>query len=81
MYVHPAVSVRGASCKAEPLVAKKCTQVTVLLDHGEFERSKTCSAERGFEKSTLIARLVWDHWDRVGYQQQRRLPLEEVGGL
>ena len=62
------------------LVAKKRDKVTVLLDPGEYERFEAYCTQRGFKKSTLIARLIRDHLDREGYQQQRRLPLEGAGG-
>ena len=63
------------SARRNPYVAKKRNQVTVLLDHEEFERFESYCAERGFKKSTLIARLIRDHLDGEGYRQQRRLPL------
>jgi len=39
----------------------------VLLDPGEAERFERYCVERGFKKSTLIARLVREHLDSQGF--------------
>lgn len=55
---------------------KKRTKITVLLDGEEFDRFESYCEERGFKKSTLIARLIRDHLDKEGYRApQRQLPL------
>lgn len=57
------------------LVAKKRDKVTVLLDPGEYERFEAYCAQRGFKKSTLIARLIRDYLDSEHFQSQGSLPL------
>ena len=57
------------------LVAKKREKVTVLLDEDEYERFDAYCTQRGFKKSTLIARLIRDYLDSEHFQEQRRLPL------
>ena len=56
-------------------VAKKREKVTVLLDDDEYARFEAYCTQRGFKKSTLIARLIRDHLDSEHFQAQRRLPL------
>ena len=56
-------------------MAEKRHQVTVLLDLQEHHRFNAYCNERGFKKSTLIARLIRDHLDEEGYRLQRTLPL------
>ena len=56
-------------------MAEKRYQITVLLDQEEHVRFKAYCDERGFKKSTLVARLIRDHLDDEGYRLQRRLPL------
>jgi hypothetical protein len=46
---------------------KKPIKITVLLDDAEFERFDNYCRERGFKKSTLIARLVRNFLDMEGY--------------
>ena len=57
-------------------VAKKRYQITVLLGREEHERFIAYCADRGFKKSTLVARLIRDHLDSEGYRLQRPLPLD-----
>ena len=38
-------------------------------------RFKAYCDERGFKKSTLVARLIRDHLDNEGFRLQRSLPL------
>lgn len=57
------------------LVAQKRKKITVLLDYEEFQRFEDYCDERGFKKSTLIARLIKDHLNGQGFQPQRELPL------
>ena len=56
------------------MIAKRY-QVTVLLDEHEHVRFKAYCHERGFKKSTLVARLIRDHLDNEGFRLQRPLPL------
>ena len=46
---------------------KKPIKITVLLDDAEFERFDNYCRERGFKKSTLIARLIRNFLDMEGY--------------
>ena len=45
-------------------------QVTVLLEHQEDRRFSAYCEEKGYKKSTLIARLVREHLDREGFHSQ-----------
>ena len=56
-------------------VAAKRFQITVLLDREEHVRFSAYCDERGYKKSTLVARLIRDHLDSEGYRTQRPLPL------
>ena len=42
---------------------RKRMKISVLLDSEEFDRFDAYCQERGFKKSTLIARLIRDHLD------------------
>lgn len=46
---------------------KTPAKVTVLLSDDEFERLDTYCRDRGFKKSTLIARLIRQYLDMEGY--------------
>ena len=48
-------------------------KITVLLSDAEFGRFEDYCREKGFKKSTLIARLIRDHLDREGFHSQRDL--------
>ncbi len=54
---------------------KRRRKVTVLLDKEAFESLDAFCQERGFKKSTLIARLIRDHLAAEGFHIQRKLPL------
>lgn len=56
-------------------MSQKRVKVTVLLDREEFERFDAYCEQRGFKKSTLIARLIRDHLAESGFRLQRELPL------
>ncbi len=56
-------------------MAEKRYQITVLLDQEEHVRFKAYCDERGFKKSTLVARLIRDHLDNEGYRLQRSFSL------
>jgi hypothetical protein len=46
---------------------KSPTKVTVLLNDEEFDRLDQFCRDRGFKKSTLIARLIRQYLDLEGY--------------
>jgi hypothetical protein len=46
---------------------RKPIKITVLLDDAEFERFDNYCRERGFKKSTLIARMIRNYLDMEGY--------------
>ena len=48
-------------------------RVQVLLSRELSERFNLYCGEKGFKKSTLIARLVREHLDAEGHQHQPRL--------
>jgi hypothetical protein len=43
-------------------------RVQVLLQTGEAERFERFCKERGYKKSTLIARLIREHLDSEGFE-------------
>lgn len=43
-------------------------RVQVLLQAGEAERFERFCKERGYKKSTLIARLIREHLEREGFE-------------
>ena len=49
---------------------RKRAKISVLLDSEEFERFDAYCQERGFKKSTLIARLIREHLDESKYDEQ-----------
>jgi hypothetical protein len=49
------------------MARKKPTKITVLLSDEEFDRFDRYCQERGFKKSTLIARLIRQYLDLEGY--------------
>lgn len=53
------------------------SKITVLLSEAEFLRFDTYCEERGFKKSTLIARLIREHLNNECFQEQATLALEE----
>jgi len=48
-------------------------KVSVVLSVEEYERLTHFCADKGFKKSTLMARLLRDYLDRQGYQTQKGL--------
>ena len=50
-------------------------RISVLLTEREDARFSSYCLDRGFKKSTLIARLVREHLDREGYAEQAELDL------
>jgi len=61
-------------------VVKDRNKITVILDAEEFDRFESFCKQRGFKKSTLIARLIREHLDKEGFQAQRQLPLGSSRG-
>lgn len=53
----------------------RMTKVTVLLPERDFARLDSYCGERGFKKSTLIARLIRDYLDSEHFPNQETLPL------
>jgi hypothetical protein len=53
-------------------------KVSVLLTPAEESRFSSYCSERGFKKSTLIARLIRDHLDHETYPIQAPLFSEDV---
>ena len=50
---------------------KMPSKITVLLTDEEFDRFDSYCRERGYKKSTLIARLIRQYLDLEGYGSQR----------
>jgi hypothetical protein len=63
-------------------MSERKAKISVVLSLEDFERYQAYCEEKGFKKSTLIARLVRDHMDAAGYQLQRPLliPAQRVDG-
>ena len=53
---------------------RKRVKISVLLASEEFDRFEAYCQERGFKKSTLIARLVRDHLDESTTDGQAKPP-------
>ena len=51
----------------------KITRIQVLMDDDEAGRFEEYCRDRGFKKSTLIARLVREHLDKESFHPQREL--------
>ena len=63
-----------------PANRKKPAKITVLLDDEEFARFDGYCRDRGFKKSTLIARLIRQFLDMEGYGLQgQRSPASRFG--
>lgn len=48
-------------------------KISVLLDQDESERFGAYCHEKGYKKSSLIARLIREHLEREGYYHQPNL--------
>jgi hypothetical protein len=48
-------------------------RIQVLIGREDARRFEAYCRDRGFKKSTLIARLIRDHLDRERYRLQRNL--------
>lgn len=51
------------------------TKISVLLPPEDFARFEAYCREKGFKKSTLIARLIREHLTTQNFRPQRELPL------
>ena len=56
---------------------RKRVKISVLLDSKEFDRFDAYCQERGFKKSTLIARLIRDHLDDSVFDGQPSPPTNQ----
>lgn len=54
-------------------MAERITKVSVLLDEAEGARFAAYCKEKGFKKSSLIARLIREHLAREGFRSQQEL--------
>lgn len=54
-------------------------RVQVLMPQDEADRFADYCRDKGFKKSTLIARLVREHMNREGYPPQRDLFEDKKG--
>ena len=59
-------------------MAERKIKISVVLPTQEYERYEAYCVEKGFKKSTLIARLIRDHLDEASFQLQRRLPISSA---
>ncbi len=57
------------------------TKISVLVADEEALRFEAFCNERGYKKSTLIARLIKEHLDREQYPLQGSLPINETDTL
>ena len=55
-------------------------KITVLLNPEEFDRFDAFCRDRGFKKSTLIARLIRQYLDLEGYSRGYRDPIPPRAG-
>ena len=49
------------------------SKISVVLSPAEFARFAAYCGEKGFKKSTLIARLIREHMDRESFHMQETL--------
>ena len=54
------------------------SKVTVLLSESEFARLDAFCEEKGYKKSTLVARLIRDYLDSLQFPSQEELPLDST---
>ena len=55
----------------------KRVKISVLLGSKEFDRFDAYCQERGFKKSTLIARLIREHLDESAFDGQPKPPTNQ----
>lgn len=61
------------------LAKKKRKSINVILDPNEYRRFQKFCVERGYKKSTLVARLIRDYLDSEKFMMQSELPLSRSG--
>ncbi len=61
------------------MAKQTATKVTVLLSDEEFRRLDAYCRERGYKKSTLLARLVRQYLDMEGFGIGRDNPFNRYG--
>ncbi len=61
------------------MTKKTQTKISVLLSDHEYERLDTYCHDRGYKKSTLIARLIRQYLDMEGYGTQQPSPFTRGG--
>ena len=59
---------KGPSARSDRSV--KRNKITVLLDTDQSERFEAYCRDRGYKKSTLVARLIREHLDSEGLGDQ-----------
>lgn len=57
------------------MAKKKRKSVNVILDVSEYRRFQKFCFDRGYKKSTLVARLIRDYLDNEKFMMQSELPL------
>ena len=55
------------------MTSRPMNKITVLLPPDEFQRFDQYCRERGYKKSTLIARLLRQYLDMEGYAARRAM--------
>ena len=61
-------------------MAKKTqTKISVLLSDAEYARLDAYCHDRGYKKSTLVARLIRQYLDMEGYGTQQPSPFARGG--
>jgi hypothetical protein len=61
------------------MARKTTTKVTVLLSEDEYARLDAYCRERGYKKSTLLARLARQYLDLEGFGVARDNPFNRFG--
>ena len=66
--------------QAESVMTKKTqTKISVLLSDAEYARLDAYCHDRGYKKSTLVARLIRQYLDMEGYGGQPPSPFTRGG--
>ena len=58
-------------------MSRKRVKISVILDSKEFHRFDAYCQEKGFKKSTLIARLIRDYLDESEFDGQPMPPTNQ----
>ncbi len=61
------------------MAKKSPTKISVLLSDLEYERLDGYCHDRGYKKSTLVARLIRQYLDMEGYGIQQPMPFTRGG--